>query len=318
MQSAYLARRFLSGGVSVLLVGTFIFFLVHAVPGSVLLSKIGQGTALSPEQIKQAEDELGLNEPLVKSYFDWLGGVFRGDLGNSLRYTDVSVTSVIGDALPVTLELVILASLMSLLVAVPVGVVSGLRPNSPVDYLIRTATLFGLAVPQFWLAIVGLIFLASWFHYSPPIVYSPLTSDPVKNLEGMYLPALILAVSMISGLARMIRSSVLEVVGQDYVDAARAKGLGELTVTIRYILRNSLIPVVTLFGSMLVFLISGALIVELVFNLPGMGLVTLQAIQARDYTIVQGTALVMGALVVAANLVIDYAYGVIDPRIKVA
>jgi peptide/nickel transport system permease protein len=210
----------------------------------------------------------------------------------------------------------VLASVVALLIAIPVGVLSAVKQDMPIDYVTRVIAILGLAIPSFWLATLALLYLTIWFGWTPPLRYTPIWEDPWTNLQTFILPSLILGFGLGASLTRMTRSTVLEVLRNDYIRTARAKGLQQRMVLSRHVLKNSLIPVITIFGLQFTGLLSGSVIMESLFSLPGVGGVILQAVQQRDYTQVQGCALFLGAIAVGMNLLVDISYAWIDPLIR--
>jgi peptide/nickel transport system permease protein len=311
----YIIRRLIGAVVVLLLMSIVVFRLVHWLPGDALLVKLGEAGRIPPDKLEQARQEMGIDRPLHEQYLTWLGGVLRGDLGRSLIW-DESVAQRIRDGLPITLELALLASLVALAIAIPVGVLSAVSQDSPLDYVTRVIAVLGLAVPGFWLATLALLYLTLWFGWTPPLRYTPFWEDPVANMQTFILPSLILGFGLGASLTRMTRSTVLEVLRNDYIRTARAKGLQGRKVIGRHVLKNALIPVITIFGLQFTALLGGSVIMESLFSLPGIGGVTLQAVQQRDYTQIQGNALFLGAIAVMMNLVVDISYAWIDPRIR--
>jgi peptide/nickel transport system permease protein len=239
----------------------------------------------------------------------------QGDLGRSL-WTSTPVTEQLAARLPVTLELSVLALAVALVVALPIGIYSAIRQDTAGDYLARSFSILMLAVPSFWLGTLVMVLPSIWWGWSPQIEYIPLTRDPVKNLGQMILPAVILGTSLSAILMRFTRTMMLEVLRQDYIRTAWAKGLSERLVVIRHALRNALIPVVTLIGLQAPLLIGGAVIIEQIFVIPGMGLLLLEAVSQRDYPIVTGVFLVVGLCVMLINLLVDLSYGLLDPKVR--
>jgi peptide/nickel transport system permease protein len=311
----YIIRRLIGAVVVLLLMSIVVFRLVHWLPGDALLVKLGEAGRIPPDKLEQARHEMGIDRPLHEQYLTWLGGVLRGDLGRSLIW-DESVAQRIRDGLPITLELALLASAVALAIAIPVGVLSAISQDSPLDYVTRVIAVLGLAVPGFWLATLALLYLTLWFGWTPPLRYTPFWEDPVANMQTFILPSLILGFGLGASLTRMTRSTVLEVMRNDYIRTARAKGLQGRKVIGRHVLKNALIPVITIFGLQFTALLGGSVIMESLFSLPGIGGVTLQAVQQRDYTQIQGNALFLGAIAVMMNLVVDISYAWIDPRIR--
>jgi peptide/nickel transport system permease protein len=313
--ASYIIRRLLGAVVVLLLMSVVVFRLVHWLPGDALLVKLGESGRLPPEQLAAAREEMGLDRPLVVQYTTWLAGVARADLGRSLIW-DQSVAERIRAGIPITVELALLASIVALAIAIPVGVLSAVKQDQPIDYVARVLAIAGLAVPGFWLATVVLLYLSLWFGWTPPLRYTPLWEDPWANLQTFILPALVLGLGLGASLTRMTRSTVLEVLRNDYVRTARSKGLAERLVIGRHVLKNSLIPVVTIFGLQFTGLLGGSVIMEALFSLPGVGGVTLQAVQQRDYTQIQGNVLFLGAIAVLMNIFVDVSYAWLDPRIR--
>lgn len=313
---AYLVRRLLGALVVLFGVSLLVFALIHSLPGDTLIAKLGETGRLKPEQLAAARHEMGLDRPLPVQYLTWLGGVVRGDLGESLIWDGQSVGGRILDALPVSFELAVIASAVALLIAIPLGVLSAVKQDTVVDQVIRLATITGLAVPSFWLGTLTILYLGIWFHYLPPLQYTPIWEDPWANLQQFYIPGILLGYNLSAVLTRMTRSTVLEVLRHDYVRTARAKGLVQRTVLARHVLKNAIIPVVTIFGNQFAFLLGGTVIMEVLFALPGLGRQTLDAILQRDYPQVQGNALLFGTIVVLTNILVDLSYAYLDPRIR--
>ena len=317
--SGYIVRR-LIGVVIVIFILSFVaFMLVNAFPGSTaerLLSQSPQGATITSDLIEQYNKELGLDKPVLERYGDWLYAALQGDLGRSF----VSSEPVLNDIkirIPRSIELVIIASALALLVAIPVGVISAVRQNSMADYSGRLFTILGLAIPNFFLAIVVVSFVADWLDISLATIESPyIWEDVGQNLVSMLAPASVLSVSLMATLMRMQRSQVLEIIHEDYVRTARAKGLNERSIVIRHVLRNSFIPVLTIFGNQFAFLISGAVIVEYIFRVNGVGALLVSSIRLADFNEVVGITVVIGLGVVFINLLVDLSYAAIDPRIR--
>lgn len=311
----YIIRRLLAAIVVLFIMSLVVFRLVHWLPGDALLVKLGEAGRIPPDKLAEARAEMGIDRPLAVQYLNWLGGVVRGDLGDSLIWDD-TVWGRIRKGLPITLELAMLASTVAVLIAVPVGVLSAVRQDSAVDYITRVIAITGLAIPGFWLATLALLYSQLWFGWSPKLAYTPLFDDPWTNLQTFALPSLILGFGLGATLTRMTRSTVLEVLRNDYIRTARAKGLHDRMVIGRHVLKNAMIPVTTIFGLQFTSLLGGSVIMESLFSLPGVGGVTLQAVQQRDYTQIQGNALFLGAIALLINIVVDVTYAWLDPRIR--
>ncbi|MDQ7801647.1 MAG: ABC transporter permease [Armatimonadota bacterium] len=312
--SRYLGRRLL-GAVPVLWgVVTLVFLIIRLVPGDALQLFLGTQVEMTPEQMAELRRVFGLDRPLWAQYLDYLGRVVQGDLGVSLR-TARSVRGEIASRLPVTVQLAVLAVGIAAAVAVPAGVAAAVSRRAWVQACLRVAALAGLSIPSFWLATM-LVLGASRVGVRVLGTYVPVWQDPWRSLETLLLPAVALGTGLAAALMRYVRASVLEVLGQDYVRTAWAKGLPARAVFRRHVLRNALIPVVTVAGFQLGYLLGGAVVVEEVFGLPGMGRLALGAILQRDYAMLQGVVLVTATLFVLTNLLTDLAYGWIDPRIR--
>jgi len=313
----YLLRRLLALVVTLFIASVIVFVIVRMVPGDVVDLMLGQSDAgASPQARQQLLAALGLDQPIGQQYLAWVGRlVLHGDLGHSL-WQGESVGSLIATRLPVTFELGGLAMLIALLVAIPVGVFSAVRQDTAGDYLARSFSLLMLAVPSFWLATMVMVFPARWWGWSPEIQFVPFHEDPLRNLQQMLIPAAILGLALSAITMRMTRTTMLEVLRQDYIRTARAKGLGGLLILTRHAIRNALIPVITLIGNQAPILIGGAVIVEQIFVLPGMGLLLLDAVSQRDYPLITGVFFVVGLAVMLINLAVDLTYGLLDPKVR--
>jgi peptide/nickel transport system permease protein len=313
----YLFQRLLLAIPTLLGVSIIVFVAIRAVPGNAITAMLGTEAGLLTEaQRASLESYFGLDKSPVQQYFAWLGNVLQGDLGYSVRLGQ-PVLSLILDRFPVTLELALLSMLVAVAVGVPLGIVSAVYRNTPADLFGRLFALIGLAAPNFLVATVLIYLLSVYFSYLPNSGnYVGPTVAPLQNLEQMMLPALTLGLAFSASVMRTTRSAMLEVLGQDYVRTARAKGLREQVVVSRHALRNALIPVVTLTGIELGYLLGGTVIIEQIFALPGLGRLTLNAIAQRDYALIQGATLFIACVVVLVNLLVDLGYAAIDPRIS--
>lgn len=309
----YIIRRLLLSLPTLFLVTVGSFALIRLVPGDVVLAKVGESGNLA--NLDKVRHELGLDAPFYVQYFRFIGGVLTGDPGDSL-YSTRPVTGEFLSALPISLELGVLAMVTSVLIAIPAGIVSAIRQDRPIDYVARVLAVLGTSMPDFWIATVLVVFLSLYFDYLPPLGYVSIFDDPIKNLSQLYLPALILGYRLSATTTRMVRSTMLEVLRQDYIRTAWAKGLRERAVISRHAIKNALIPVITIWGSQMAIIFGGTVILETIFALPGVGRVTLTAIQQRDYTQIQFNVLMLASIIVFINLVIDMAYGWLDPRIR--
>jgi peptide/nickel transport system permease protein len=312
----YIVKRLLFSFVVLFAISLIVFTAVRVIPGDVChivlaTPDVDQG------QCNAINHELGLDQPAPTQYVRYIGGLLRGDFGSSL-ITKRDVWAEMKDRVPLTLELTLLSTLFALIVAIPIGVISAVKQDSVTDYGLRFLTIGWLSIPSFWLGTMFIVFPAKWWNYSPPIGYVDFWDDPLKNLEQLYLPAIALGIALSASLARVTRSSMLEVLRQDYVRTARAKGLGSRVVVTRHALRNALIPVATLFGLQVGVLFGGTVVLESIFTLPGLGGLTLSAVRNKDYTEVQGIVLMFSTALVALNLLVDLSYAWIDPRIRYA
>lgn len=311
----YLLQRLALVPVVVLLVTTAVFLLVRLLPGDIV-------TVLTREAPQYGDAsalrrELGLDAPLPRQFLTFITGAVRGDFGRSL-YFQHPVSDEIRRAVPVTLELALLAVLVSSVVAIPFGALAATRRNGPLDYATRVVSVLFLSVPTFWLGTLVLTGLALWARWTPPLQYTPLWEDPARNLQQFAIPALVLGVASAGLKLRMVRSQMLEVLGQDYVRTARAKGLAESRLLRTHALRNAMVPTVALIGNHLGVLLGGAAVTETIFNLPGLGRMLVTAVDTRDYPAIQAAVLIIALLLVSLNLVVDLIYAWLDPRIRYA
>lgn len=311
----FAAKRLLWALPTLLGVSVATFLMIHLIPGNVVQVMLGTTSALSPQQIAELEAMYGLDRPLWLQYITWLGDVLRGDLGFSLR-SGVSAGQLIGKAFGITLELTLIAMLFSLSLAVTTGIVAAVRRGGWLDLTARSVGIVGLSIPHFWLGTM-LILAASFYMPSlSTFSFKPFLTSPGENLRAMILPSFSLGLSLAAIVMRQTRAAMLEVLGQQYIQTARAKGLAEKTVIFRHALRNAMIPIVTIVGLQFGYLLGGAVVIENVFALPGVGRVVVDAINQRDYPLVQGTVLLIAALFVVINLVVDLSYGLINPRVR--
>ena len=292
-----------------------VFLLVRLIPGDVIDAMLGTEASLRPEVREQLRKTLGLDRPLYVQYVTWLADIVRGDLGRSLR-TGQPIVENLSGKLPITLELAFLSIVMSLIIAIPLGVISALRRNSSSDFVVRLLGTAGLSLPNFWLATMLILIASRYFRWGAALIYVSPFEDLVENLKQMLLPSLALALGLTAVVMRMTRSSLLEVLSQDFIRTARAKGVREQWVIYRHALRNALMPIVTIVGIQTGHLLGGAVIIEQIFGLPGLGWFLLNAIYQRDYPAVQAGVLILAIIFVVTNLIVDLLYAVLDPRIK--
>jgi peptide/nickel transport system permease protein len=314
--TAYLLKRALALPLTLLGVSVVTFLFLRLIPGDAITARLGTSTALTPEQLARLRAYFGLDQPLYVQYLTWLGSLLRGDAGFSIR-SGQPVSAEIAARLPVTVELALAAAVVALAVGIPLGLLSALRPNSAADLAARAFGLLGLALPNFWLGTLIILLFARYLRWMPNTGgYVDLLVDPAANLKFLVFPALTLGVAMAAVVMRTTRSAMLDVLGADYIRTARAKGLAARRVIERHALKNGLIVVVTVLGIQVGYLLGGAVVVEDVFSLPGLGRMLVTAIDQRDYALVQAGVLVIATLFVAANTVVDVLYGFLDPRIR--
>jgi peptide/nickel transport system permease protein len=315
----YAVRRVLLCIPTLLIATILVFALFWIVPGdpalTILAGGEGDSGTVSAEQLEQLRQALGLDRPIYVQYASWLWNVLRGDLGTSLWYK-TPVWEQLKDRFLVTMELAIMAILLAFGVAVPLGITSAVKQDTGFDYLSRVLSTIGIALPTFWLGILMVYTLATFFQWLPPLGYATLWDDPLTNLQQLIFPALTLAFADLAFTARVTRSSMLEVMREDYLRTARAKGLMEILVVGRHALKNALLPVVTVSGYQFARLLGGVIIVESIFVVPGMGTLLIDSIVHRDFIVIQAVVLLIAAVVLVLNLMIDLLYGVLDPRIR--
>ena len=316
----YIIRRVLLLIPTFLLLTVLVFLSVRFLPGDVvdsmmarLAEEVGGMVHVDREKVERM---LGMDVPAHVQYVRWLGGIFlRGTLGESL-FGGYTVEEKIIGRLPITIELGVLSILIGLVIAVPVGIYSAVRQDTASDYAGRSIAIIGLATPNFWLATLVLTFPAIWWAWAPPLRMVAFVDDPLRNLGHMFIPSLILGTYLSATVMRMTRTMMLEVLRQDFIRTAWAKGLRERVIILRHVIKNALIPVVTLVGLQLPILIGGSVIMENMFALPGLGRLMLEALTVRDYPVVSGINLFFATAVMTINLLIDILYGYLDPRVK--
>ena len=317
---AYIIRRLLLIIPTLFILSILVLLSVRFIPGDIVDVMLGRmeyrGTGAGEVDREALEHMLGLDVPVYVQYGRWIGDIFlHGTLGESL-FGGFRVEERILGRLPVTIELGVMAIVIGLLIALPVGIYSAIRQDTVADYLGRTIAIIGLSTPNFWLALMVIIFPAIWWGWSPPMKMIPFTQDPLGNLGMFIIPSLILGTAMAASTMRLTRTMMLEVLRQDYIRTAYSKGLGERLVVLRHALKNAFIPVITMIGLQLPILVGGAVIVENIFNLPGIGRLMLVALEDRDYPVVSGVNLFFATGVIGVNLMIDLIYPYLDPRVR--
>ena len=310
---AYVMKRLVTMIPVLFILSVLVFSLIHLIPGNPAQVILGQDA--TPQAVQALEAQLGLNKPILVQYFDWLGHVLEGNLGRSLTDQE-PVSTLILQRLPVTIELTIGTGIVAVLIAFPLGILAAVRRGRFADMVALFASTIGIAAPPFWLGIILLLVFTVKFHLFPSSGYVPIWRNPVQNQSIMILPILATGLREAGVLTRMIRSTLLDALSQDYVRTARAKGLLGWGIIVRHALKNAMIPVLTTGGLQLASLLGGIVITETIFSLPGFGSLLVQSVFSRDYTTVQGAALIAALLVVVVNLLVDLLYGVVDPRVK--
>ena len=311
---AYITRRLIGAALVMLAVSTLVFFMIRLVPGDPIAAMLADSG--SPEAREAMIRRLGLDQPLIVQFWKWFTGVLQGDFGASIYGSNQPVANILMAALPKTLSLAFLSFMVALIIAVPAGIISATRKNSAADVGVSLFAFLGLSMPDFWLAIILIIVFAANLQWLPAIGYAPISEGFWLWLSHLILPAIAIGTGFSAIIARMIRSSMLEVLQADYIRTAASKGLRQKIILMRHAFPNALIPVITVIGIAFALLISGAVVVENVFSIKGLGRVLIQGIQNRDYPVVQGAVLLVSAFFVLSNLVVDLLYAVIDPRIR--
>jgi peptide/nickel transport system permease protein len=313
----YVTKRVLLIVPTLLGVAALVFFIMRVIPGDVTLLILGGDPAgrIDPAQIAAMKRQLGLDQPLAVQFGTWLWGVVRFDFGTSL-WTGQPVIQELLIRLPLSLELALLASLVSVLIAIPLGMLAAVRQDSWVDYVVRIVSIGGLAIPSFWVGILCILLLVIYFGWGPPLEFTPPWIDPWANFQQMVWPVVTVGYRYAAVTTRMTRSTVLEVLREDYIRTAWAKGLRERAVVVRHALKNAMLPVITLIGTEFAFLIGGLVVTETVFTLNGVGRFVVDAVAHRDYPVVQALVFLIAFGFVIVNLLVDLTYAWLDPRIR--
>lgn len=311
----YIAQRIVALIPVLIGISLVTFFLIRLVPGDVVDLMLANETSLDSERADEIRRVFGLDQPIHIQYFDWAGGVVQGELGTSLR-TGEPVREEIFSKLPVTVELTFFSVAIALIIAIPAGIIAAVRAGSKTEAAAQGASLLGLSIPSFWLGTMLILISSRFFGWFPAASYTSFGDDPWRNIQIFILPSIALGAALAAITMRMTRSALLEILGREYIMTARAKGLNNQTVVMRHALKNALIPVVTVVGIQIGRLLGGAIIIEQLFNLPGIGRLALDAIAQRDYPMIQGVVLITTTAFVLINLLVDILYSYIDPRIR--
>ncbi len=313
--TTYILRRLAMMIPTLLGISIVVFLFIRLIPGDIVLILAGARSDIEPAQREVLRHNLGLDRPLVVQYVDWLWGVLRGDLGVSLK-TGRPIRHDIVMRLPVTIELTIFAMIIGLLIGIPTGIIAALKRGTRTELAAQSAGLLGLSVPDFWIGTLFLLVASRYFGWYPGARYVSFFDDPLANLAIFVLPSLAVGIGLSASLMRMTRSSLLDVLASGYIVTARGKGLAPRAVLLGHAFKNALVPIVTIIGLQLGYLLGGVVLVEVVFNLPGVGRFTVDAISSRDYPVVQAAVLLITTIVLFVNLGVDLLYAYIDPRIK--
>jgi len=312
----YIIKRLLLMIPTLLGVAVLIFFLMRVVPGDIVeLRFSGESAYASKENLDKERARLGLDKPVWRQFVSWMGGLVRLDFGTSM-WTGAPITEEIKLRFALSLQLAIMATIVAISLAIPLGVIAALRQDTWIDYAVRVISIAGLATPSFWLGIVFILGLLIIFKWLPPMVYTPFWTDPVQNLAQLIWPALAVGYRYSAVASRMTRSAMLEVLREDYIRTARAKGLWEKLILSRHALKNAMLPVLTVIALEFAFLIGGLVVTEQVFNLNGLGMLFVEAVGHRDYTLTQALVMLVAFVFILVNFLVDLAYAWIDPRIR--
>jgi peptide/nickel transport system permease protein len=299
----------------VVAVVVLVFLALHAVPGDTVRAQLADSPGVTEEEIAKRTAALGLDQPIGTQLLRFVGGVFTGNLGRSF-IDNRSVSGLIAERLPITLQLGVMALVIAIILGFILGMAAAVRHNSMVDHSLRVVSVSGLSIPNFWLALLMVTYLAIYTGWSPPLVYQGPTEDLGNNLSQTILPAIALGVAGMAGTARLLRSSLLEVMQSNFIRTVRARGAGRTTVLLKHATRSSILPVFTVLGLQVGAILGGTVILESIFSIPGMGLLVFRAVQVRDYPVVMGCVIVYATVFVVVNLIVDLTYGLIDPRVR--
>jgi len=314
---AYIIRRLVLLIITTLIITITVFFSLRLIPGDLVVSIVAQQPFITDAEkaIQELRHEMGLDVPIHVQYLHWIKNLLRGNLGNSLFSKEPVVDDIVA-RLPVSIELGLIGLIIGQLVAIPLGVISAIRQDTIVDYIGRISAISLMCVPGFWLGTLIMVYPSRWWGWSPSMEYIPFLQDPIKNLSMFIIPGLVIGLSSAGGTMRLTRSMMLDVLRQDYIRTAWAKGLAEKRIVIRHALKNALIPVITVIGMGIPVLIGGTVIIEQIFNLPGMGRLLLSSLTTKDFTLVSGINLCIAVFVLVVNLAVDLSYGFLNPRIR--
>lgn len=316
--TTYIVRRLIQAAFTLFLVTLIVFLAMHILPGDpiYMLLSADEVNTITEEQLQTLRHEHGLDRPIIVQYFDWMGGILRGDFGVSIFFSGRSPLTLIASSLPITFNLSILSFVISLIIGIPAGIICAIRRGTWTDTIVTVLANIGITVPIFWLGTMLILVFSLQLPWLPVQGYTSPFEDLVKNIRQIIMPVFCLAIFPISSITRQTRSSMLEIMNQDYIRTARAKGLRELLIVSRHALKNALIPVVTLSGMGLSHIIGGSVLIETVFNIQGVGRLLINAVFSHDYPVVQGFIFFISIIVLLVNLLVDISYGWFDPRIR--
>jgi len=310
---AFIGRRLLIAIPTIILISIFVFTLQKLLPGDPVLVMAGEER--DPAVLEYLREQYRLNDPILVQYFTWIGNALRGDLGISLR-TQQPVLELIGQKLPVTIQLAVMALIIAIVIGIPAGVLSAYKKGTWIDWVANLVALSGLSVPNFWLGIMMILLISVKLGWLPASGYQPFSDDPIESLRVMLMPAFVLGTGIAATLMRHTRSAMLSVLGSDYIRTARAKGLAERVVLVKHALRNALVPIVTVTTLLFGELLAGAVLTEQIFTIPGFGKLVVDAVFNRDYAVVQGIVLCTGVAFIFMNILADVAYRILNPRMR--
>jgi peptide/nickel transport system permease protein len=315
--TVYILRRLIQGLLVVVLISLLVFLLMHLLPADPLMLYIAQNELdqITPEQYHTLQVQFGLDKPMPMQYLTWLSGLFHGDLGQSIYYNE-KVGKLMAERLPITAYISVLALIIAIFFGVTAGVISALRRGGILDTVVTSLANFGISVPIFWLGVLLIYFFGLYLSWLPIQGYTSPLKDFTLSIRQLIMPVFCLSVTAMASKARLTRSSILEVIRQDYIRTAWSKGLRERIIVIRHVLKNGMIPVVTLIGLQVSHIFGGSVLIETVFNIPGMGRLIVSSVFAQDYQVIQGCSLLLAFVVVMVNLLVDISYAWIDPRIR--
>ena len=319
--TGYIVKRLSLFVPTLILVSLVVFFVMRILPGDpalvLLMGDTGEGGAVTEEELAAVRAKLGTDKPLYTQYGIWMWGLVRGDFGQSYWYND-AVADHVKARFPITLELAVMSLIIAFIISVPLGVISAVKQDKWADNAAKLFTITGVAMPTFWVGVLLIYFLARVFDWLPPIGYEKLWDDPLTNLQQLIFPALALGYFNTAFTARVTRSAMLEVLREDYIRTARSKGLKEFIVVSRHALKNAFLPVITVSGWQFSRLLGGAVLIEIIFRIPGMGIMMVESIAHRDFPIIQAFLMTVAALVLLLNLLVDLSYGWLDPKVRYA